>query len=127
VNNPSTMEQVGGDFYLDQFVRILCVFCNEARRTLVDELSRDLDLNLRDNGPNKAGAPTEYECQRIDKRVREAILLKLKGQVTDISFAMHRDDPVLSSQTLNADGGIAYKGYAKQINFTVAAINPAAG
>lgn len=126
VNNPRTLEAVGGDFFLDQHVRILNVFCNEARLVLLDELSRDLDVNLKTKGPNVAGAPTEAECQRIDKRVREAVLAKLKGQVSGIEWALHRDDLLLTTQTLNGDGGIIFKGYPKLINFTVAAINPAA-
>jgi hypothetical protein len=127
VNNPRTMEGAGLDFYLDQHARILCEFCNVARATLVDELSRDLDLNLADNGPNKKGAPTERECQRIDSRVKQALLAsKLAGQVTDVSFKMNRDDVVLSTQTLNAAGGIVFKGYPKLIKFTVSSINPAA-
>lgn len=126
VNNPRTLEALGGDFFLDQHTRILCVYCNTARRVLTEELSRELDLNLKDSGPNKAGAPTERECQRIDSRVRKALQADLAGQVSGVEFSMHRDDPVHTTQTLNADGGIIYKGYPKLINFTVAAINPAA-
>lgn len=127
VNNPVTLEQFGGDFHLDQHVRILTEFCNVARRVLVDELSRALDLNRKTNGANVAGAPTERECQRIDARVLAALSDALKTQVSGLEFRLHRDDQVLVSQTLSADGGILFKGYPKQINFTVSAINPAAG
>lgn len=126
VNNPSTLEQVGGDFHLDQFVRILCEFCNTARRALVAELSRDLDLNQKTNGVNIAGAPNERECQRIDARVLEAVRIVLKTHTSALQFALHRDDLVLTTQTLNGDGGIGFKGYPKLIVFSVAAINPAA-
>ena len=125
VNDPVTMETVGGDFDLDQLVRILCVFCDTVRATLRDELSRGMDLNLKDNGANKAGAPKEYVCQRIDTRVKRALAAKLKGQVVSFVFALHRDDDVTTTRTLNGDGGIVFLGYPKQINFTVSAINPA--
>jgi len=127
VNNPVTLEQPGGDFHLDQHVRILTVFCNTARKVLVDELSRALDLNRTTNGANVAGAPTERECQRIEARVMAKLEDALKTQVSGLEFRLHRDDQVLVSQTLSADGGILFKGYPKQINFTVSAINPAAG
>jgi hypothetical protein len=126
VDDPVTLEQVGGDFHLDQMVRILSAFCNTARATLTDELSRALDLNASTQGINVAGAPTERECQRIDARVLEALRNVLRGQVSDLQFAVRRDDQILSTQTLHADGGILFKGYPKLIVFTVAAINPAA-
>jgi hypothetical protein len=126
VNDPVTLEQPGGDFHLDQHVRILTEFCNLARRVLVDELSRALDLNWRTNGANVAGAPTERECQRIEARVLAALSDSLKTHVSRLEFRLHRDDLVLSTQTLSADGGILFRGYPKAINFTVAAINPAA-
>ncbi len=126
VNDPVTLEGPGLDFHLDQFVRILNVFCTTARTALVDEVKRDLDLNLKTNGANVAGAPTERECERIDKNVLEKLYDLLKTHVVKLEFKLHRDDLILSSQTLNADGGILFKGYPKQINFTVAAINPRA-
>lgn len=126
VNDPVTLEAVGGDFHLDQMVRILCKYCTTARSALVDEVSRALDLNRQTKGANIAGAPTEAECQRIDARVREALLAVLRTHVSGVEFAMHRDDLVLTTQKLNADGGIFFKGYPKAIEFTVAAINPAA-
>jgi hypothetical protein len=126
VNNPKTLETAGGDFFLDQHVRILCEFCNETRTVLVEELSRDLDLNQTTSDPqHPAGAPTEAECDRIDERVLEAVRLKLKGQVTRVEFALNRDDLVLTSQTLNGEGGIMFKGYPKLIRFTVAALKQA--
>ena len=125
VNNPVTMETPGGDFHLDQLARIQGEFCNIARGVLIDELSRDLDLNRKTNGANVAGAPTERECQRIEARVMAALSDVLKTHVSGLEFRMHRDDQVLVSQTLSGDGGIFFKGYPKAIGFTVAAINPA--
>ncbi len=125
VNDPKTLEGAGLDFHLDQFARILAVFCNTVRSVLSDELSRGLDLNLKTNGVNKAGAPTERECQRIDARVRKALLSRLAGQVSGIEFSLNRDDDVLGTQTLNAEGGVVFLGYPKLIVFSVSAINPA--
>lgn len=125
VNNPTTLEVTGGDFHLDQLVRILCVFCDTTRGVLVDQLSKDLDLNLKTVGVNVAGAPTERECQRIDSLVEAALSVALKGQVTTLQFRLHRDDILQTTQTLKGDGAILYKGYPKAFEFTVAAINPA--
>lgn len=125
VNDPKTLEGTGLDFHLDQFVRILCVYCDSIRTTLIDELSRDLELQLKDSGQNKAGAPNERECQRIDARVLARARERLKGQVSDLQWALNRDDNLLTSQSLTGQAGIVFKGYPKLITFSVSAVNPA--
>jgi hypothetical protein len=119
ITNPRIRSAEGSDFEFVQHRRVMNLFEATLYAYFSLRLSKDVFVNP------KTGFILESEAIEMERGALSALRGVLKAKASGFSVSIARDDPLLSTKTMNVDGGCVPKGYLKFISISTGFTNPA--
>lgn len=121
ITNPRLLSQIGSDFKYRQYLEVVDIACEVAKKEWQRRLSKRTLLDTA------TGFIRETEAGEIESAVTGKLknaLLK-PGYVSGVTFVMSRDDNVISTETFTGKVRVVPLGYPKFATIEVGLSNPA--
>lgn len=121
VNRPRILSPAGSDFLLLPMRRVMNVARRAVRSYLIRRLNRPVAVD------KKTGYILETAAREIEAGCNAALKAVLAGGPAASGWitALHRNDNLLSTRTMNVDIRIVPLAYVETINETIGFVNPA--
>lgn len=121
ITRPRVFSATGSDFSIAPLRRVMNIARIAVRSYLIRRLNRPVQLD------KKTGYILEADAVEIEAGCNAALrsVLGAEPKASGWNTAVHRDDNILSTKTMNIDVRILPLGYVEYINETIAFRNPA--